>query len=360
MKTLNNNSSNIDTNTAAQPDAQQSAGGESPRLVTRGETNTNPTLSNESTYDGERILLMLGASPIFVPIPDESKPENIAHIDWLAFTFKGDGTHEELLSFKETLNKLFCIPPSEWEGTKSGWNGYKHRVKLGCYGLLAYGGKSQKNTTHISINAHGCALVKDWDKVYEWGQLTGSTITRCDLAHDDFEGKTVNIEICQGWYSDGLFNSNGRPPKPFLYDDCDTGDGKTFEVGKRENGKVVRMYEKGKEQGDPNDPWFRVELELHDKDRKIPWDILVKPGQYLAGAYKALNYLSEEQIKIKTTKKQKDMTYDQTVDWVRTAAGKAINVIIQENNGNLSAVFDLIVREGVPKRLEPYYKSRTT
>lgn len=203
-------------------------------------------------------------------------------------------------------------------------------------------------------------MVKDWNKVYEWGLLTGSIMTRCDLAHDDYQGKTVNIEICQNWYKKGLFNWNGRPPKPFLYDDCGTGDGKTYRIGKRKNGKELRMYEKGKEQGDPNDPWFRVETEFRNKDRIIPWDILVKPGQYLAGSYKALNYLSEEQIKIKTIKKQKDMTYEQTVDWVRTAAGKAINVIIQENDGDLSAVFDLIVREGIPKRLEPYYKSGTS
>jgi DNA relaxase NicK len=342
-------------NATAQPASQTPAGGVLPRLVIRGETNTKPLLSNESLHDGERILLVSGrggyASPIFLPIPDETKPENIAHIDWLAFTIKGNGSREEHLSFRETLNGLFNISPSEWKGTKSGWNGYKHRVNLGCYGLLAYGGKAQKNTTHIEINGHGCALVNDWEQIYEWGQLTGCTITRCDLAHDDFEGKTVNINICQGWYSDGLFNSNGRPPKPFLYDDCDTGDGKTYEVGSRKSGKLIRMYEKGKEQGDPNDPWFRVELELRNQDRKIPWDILVKPGQYLAGAYKALHYLSEEQIKLRTTKKQKDMTYEQLVQWVRTSAGKALNVIIQENDGDLSAVFNLLVRDGIPNNI---------
>jgi len=350
--------------TPAKQAAQPAAGGDTPRLVIRGETNNNRIFSNETLVDGERITIKSGyrnqVIPISIPVPDESKPSNIAHVDWLAFTFKGDGSHEEHLSFRETLNNLFSIHPYDWRGTKSGWNGYKNRVNLGCYGLLAHGGKSQNNTTHIEINGHGCALVKDWNKVYEWGQTTNSIITRCDLAHDDFHGKTVNIEICQDWYSNGLFNANGRPPKPFLYDDCGTGDGKTFEVGSRKNGKKARMYEKGKEQGDPNDPWFRIELEFRNKDRIIPWDILLKSGQYLAGAYQAFNYLCEEQIKLKTITKQKDMTYEQTVDWVRTAAGKALNVIIQENNGDLSAVFELVVRDGIPKRLEPYYKSGTS
>lgn len=330
------------------------------RLVIREETN-NTTLSNESTYNGERVTLIRGrggyAAPLFIPIPNESKPENIAHIDWLAFTINGDGSQKEHLSFQENLHGLFGISPNEWKGTKFGWNGYKRRVNLGCYGLLAYGGKAQNNTTHIEINGHGCALVKDWNAIYEWGHLTGSKITRCDLAHDDFEGKTVNINICQQWYADGLFSTNGRPPKEFLYDDCNSGDGKTYQVGNRKSGKLVRMYEKGKEQGDPNNPWFRIELELRNKDRYIPWDILIKPGQYLAGAYKALHYLSEEQIKLKTTKKQKDMSIDRSVEWVRHAAGKHLNAIIQYYDGDISAVFEKIVRDGIPKNLEPYFET---
>ena len=361
MKTLGNNSDNTNENAAAQPASQTPAGGVLPRLVIRGETNTTHTHRDETLIDGERIIIKSGrnnqAVLITVPIPDKSKSENIAHIDWLAFTMKGDGSHKEHLSFRETLHGLFGIPPNEWQGTKSGWNGYKHRVNLGCYGLLAYGGKAQKKTTHVEINGHGCSLVKNWNDVYEWGQLTGSIITRCDLAHDDFEGKTANIDICQGWYSDGLFNANGRPPKPFLYDDCNSGHGKNFTVGTRANGKMARMYEKGKEQGNPNDPWFRIELELKHKDRKIPWDILVKPGQYLAGAYKAFQYLSIEQIKIKTTQKQKIMSLEKSIEWAKMSSGKIINVMLMENGGDESAVIKQLIRDGVPKRLEPYYKS---
>lgn len=218
---------------------------------------------------------------------------------------------------------------------------------------------SQNNTVHVEINAHGCALIHDWKKVYEWGMETKSVITRIDLAHDDFEGKTVNINICRDWYDKGLFKANGRPPKPFLYDDCGTLDGKTFEVGNRKNGGNVRMYEKGGKQGDPHSPWFRVELELRNKNREIPWEIILKHSQYLAGSYKAFNYLSVEQSKVKTIKKQKEMTYKQTVEWLRTTAGKAINVMIQENDGDIAAVFEQIVRNGVPKRLEPYYGKGT-
>lgn len=44
------------------------------------------------------------------------------------------------------------------------------------------------------------------------------------------------------------------------------GRGRTFYVGRRENGKLLRVYEKGKQLGAENSPWVRIELELHNKD----------------------------------------------------------------------------------------------
>ena len=58
------------------------------------------------------------------------------------------------------------------------------------------------------------------------------------------------------------------------------------------NGKMLRIYEKGKQLGDSESPWVRVEAELRNKSRVIPWDALTRPGSYLAGAYPCLAYLS--------------------------------------------------------------------
>ncbi len=49
----------------------------------------------------------------------------------------------------------------------------------------------------------------------------------------------------------------------------------------------MRIYEKGKQLGDPESPWVRWELELHNTDREIPFDVLLQPGRYVAGAYPA-------------------------------------------------------------------------
>lgn len=135
------------------------------------------------------------------------------------------------------------------------------------------------------MNASVCALVPIWHTVQQWGKSIGAKITRIDLAHDDFLGETVNIEKAKAWYYEGGFTSNGRPPAAKFIDDMGSGKGKTLYIGKRQNGKMLRIYEKGRQLGDSSSPWVRVELELRGKNRLIPWDAVNSPATYLAGGY---------------------------------------------------------------------------
>lgn len=297
----------------------------SPHIVIRGESTTHDYLEH---IDSE-----------------------IAHIDWFAFTFRYDQLHKALKYLKIFLENIFHIPPQAWSDTKSGWNGYSTRINLGRYGLLAYGGDSQKNTIHIEINGTGCGQVDDWVTVAAIGEAEDWKITRSDLAYDDFDGITVNINLCKQWFKDGLFTNSGRPPKATLIDDFDSGDGKTLNIGNRKNGKLLRVYEKGKQLGDPNSPWCRAEVELRSKDRIIPWEVLYKPGQYLAGSYKALNFISLKQSKLETNKKTTTIKYESMVRWIRMAAGKGINVMSLVEGGDIYSVFEQIIRDGYPTRL---------
>ncbi|MFX7879297.1 replication initiation factor domain-containing protein, partial [Acinetobacter baumannii] len=45
------------------------------------------------------------------------------------------------------------------------------------------------------------------------------------------------------------------------------GKGRTLMVGARESGKMLRLYEKGRAEGDPNDNWQRAEVEFESIDR---------------------------------------------------------------------------------------------
>jgi DNA relaxase NicK len=359
----------LDTNTESErvaTDAVCAHAAISPVLVTRDETNKNPIHKTDDYYDGERFIIVSGnkgqATPVFIPNSDDTKPANIGHIDWLAFTIK-PAKDRDWRWLRQTLEDIFNIPEKAWQGTNKKWSGYQHRVDLINpldrgesinLGLVGYGGKSQRGTMHVSLNAHACAQIKDWLLVHDWAETVETTITRVDVAHDDFEGETINIDIVKKWYQDGLFNFNGRPPSAQLIDDLGSGKGKTFYVGNRTNGKLVRFYEKGKKEGDPESNWVRVEVEWHNKNRLIPWDIVINPGQYLAGAYPCLEYLSLTQHKIKTLYRAGQITYDSMVRWLRTAAGKSLNAMLKVENGDMEAVLEQIVREGIPKRLEPY------
>jgi len=42
------------------------------------------------------------------------------------------------------------------------------------------------------------------------------------------------------------------------------------------------------------------------------------------------------------------------VKWLHSTGGKSLNAMLQVENGDIDAVFKQIIREGLPKRLEPY------
>jgi phage replication initiation protein len=305
--------------------------------------------------DGEKLVADYKNKLLRLPIPLGSTPAECAHIDYLGFTMRIlENSKQSLDQLKTDLDKLFAVKPSDWQKTHTGWYGYKRRINLVNAGLIAYGGTSQKGTIHIEITGQGCARVPDWQAVAQWIEDHNYKITRTDLAYDDLEGETVDMDKCLEWHREGLFNASGRPPRSRHIDDMGSGAGQTLYVGHRSNGKMARMYEKGKEQGDPESRWFRIEVELRSKSRLLPSDILTSPGQYLAGTYKAFNFISIIQNKIKTIQRGGIITYDKQVKWLKTAGGKTINAMLQVEGGDIGRVIEKLRREGLPSRLEPF------
>ena len=309
----------------------------SPHIVIRGETS--PRLNPASNSMQE------------VP--------QAAHIDWLAFTFTppSEASQAPIPWLLPQLFRLLNLPPVLCQESGKGWNGYTHRVNIGEnaeYGLIAYGGEKQRGTFHVELNATTCALVSDWRTVQQWGESIGAKITRVDLAHDDMNAEVVSIAIARAWYEAGEFTSNGRPPDAHLIDDMGSGKGKTLYIGARTNGKLLRVYEKGRQLGDTSSPWVRVELELRNKNRFIPWGVLTTPTTYLAGGYPCLAYLSTVQDNIRTITKAVQITIGSIVQYLRTAGGKSINFLMQVHGGDAFAVINAIKRDGIPRRLVNY------
>jgi phage replication initiation protein len=283
----------------------------------------------------------------------EIQPSAAALVDWLAFSVKPPLGHG-LRWLVEALRVVFRVPGEQWTGRARGWFGYTHRIDLGEFGLLAYGGKSQNETLHVELNAQACRRVTDWHAIRVWGEVYGAAITRVDCAHDDFSAAVLSIARAIEWFRSGAFTDRGRPPKGHLHDDLDSGAGKTLEIGRRGSGKFLRIYERGKKLGDPDSPWVRAEVELHNKGRSVPWEVVINPGHYLAGAYPPLTVLNSTQSRIATTRRTAEMSYERMVDVARTQGGKAINVMWHVLGGDCAAVVADLRREGVPKRLSGY------
>jgi len=91
---------------------------------------------------------------------------------------------------------------------------------------------------------------------------------------------------------------------------------------------LLRIYEKGLQLANgfhekfPN--WVRVELELKNDDRVIPLESLLRPGQYLAGAYPALKNMHKIQSRIETFKNTVQSTFERCVEVTRHQFGKYI------------------------------------
>lgn len=365
-KQHNNESSGLSTARTAcsvsAPRADGAQGSAYPRIVITGENlaETSPIPTGENLIQTDRVQFLSDgrhSKIVLHPIPLESVSPQIAHIDWFAFTLtppQGEGVMWLIPQLAELFGVGAAIP------TGKGWNGYKLRHTLTNgdgtdYGLLAHGGESQRGSIHLELNAQGCALVTNWERIKIWGEQNRVIITRLDLAHDDMNGDVATVGIALEWLQAGAFNLNGRPAKARLIDDLGTGDGKTLYIGKRQNGKMLRVYEKGKQLGDNESPWVRVEVELRNKSRFIPWDALICPGHYLAGAYPdALGYLSEVQVKIRTITNAVKISYKRAVENARQMTGKTVNVMMQFHGGDAFAVVNDLKRVGIPKRLENY------
>lgn len=309
------------------------------------------------TTDGKRSTLTL------TPVPLDSALPEVAHNDWLAFSFTpAESERDSIAQLLAQLAQLLGLPciPAVCKGR--GWNGYTTRHDLTdgkdvSLGLIASGGERQRGTIHVELNAHACALVNDFQMFVAWGESLQAKITRLDLAHDDLEGQTFDMQKMIDWYQQGKFNCGGRQPSHRVDGDWfaeGSPSGRTLYIGKRVNGKMLRIYEKGKQLGDTTSPWVRVELELHGKNRIIPWESIIKPGNYLAGSYPCLNLLSAVQDKIRTITKAVTISYARAVEHARRGVGKLINVMMMVAGGDAFQVISELNRDGYPERLKNY------
>jgi len=296
----------------------------------------------------------------------------LGFIDFLTITFPArdmfrfdkfsgleDFSHAIQHYFLTALNLKY----GEMEGGKNGYKNHwkiqvkSHKGNMENVGYFAFGGSSQNDTICISLSGAGCQTVDQsgFSFIREFLEELGGKIICIDLAHDCLNGE-VTITQVREWYDSGLFraSSRGKYPDCNLYDDCGSNKGCTFNVGSRESGKLFRAYEKGKQLGDKTSNWVRLELEILSKKRGIPYEILDKVTEYLAGGYECLAYLSTEQSRIATLQKTEQISYDHLEKYAKQAYGRFIDVMLQVYEGCPELVVEQLRRDdALPARLIP-------
>jgi phage replication initiation protein len=222
-------------------------------------------------------------------------------------------------------------------------------------GMMAWGGGSQGGRAFVSLPGSACGMISPhlWSVVRMNLERVSARITRVDLACDDLEGR-YPVETAVEWYRAGDFITGGTPPSY----DCKgdwlelSGAGRTFYVGKGKNGKLLRVYEKGRQLGDVDSPWVRWELQLGSKDRVIPYDALTRRGDFFAGGYRCLARVVEAAAeRIATARLVFDQSLERLVVFARRSYGRLIHVLLREYQGDAAAVTAKLVLAGVPASL---------
>jgi phage replication initiation protein len=292
-----------------------------PRRFRKSGLLAHVALMRTFNHQGERTYMGPGDKEM-VMVEKSDRGDGIAFVDWLTVSFPSaaiqprngwpmvPGNDDDVITLLvEKLETILGF--GIFEKREKGHLFYKSSWSLGeggRFGYLAIGG--QRDTVLIDLNGTGCMhAMLGWEarmvEFLESGMLLLPRITRIDLAHDDIKGSYTPDAALEDWRN-GSYQLPKAPLPPSMSTvgnwEFDDGRGRTLYIGRRASGKFLRVYEKGKQLGDPESPWTRVELEMKAEDRVIPFDALRNPGIYLAGAYPALARLCTRQSRIETVR----------------------------------------------------------
>lgn len=224
-------------------------------------------------------------------------------------------------------------------------------------GLLEFGGittlrEDGTYTARLELTGDGCRIYETsggCDHAQRWSLLASllgaanARLTRVDIAADDFAGQwPVSWAIDR--YNDGAFDRRGQRPKARLIDDMGNNTGKTFYVGTRKSEKQLRVYEKGKEQGDKLSPWVRYEVEFHHSNRVIlPLEMLVDPAPYLVGAYPVLDFVGGIGKRLRIAAEKVLANCKRAVEHFRRQYGPMLNAMLHASGGDEATLSRLIL-----------------
>lgn len=351
-------------------------GGISSFFTSSPQDSTSISYGSETSFWSYDYKQKKRVKKVLIPKNDQANAR-AAFVDWISFSFKvsnfyaafpesegiSNDDYDCVMSISEQLKPVFGFGVSSQ--AKAGKNFFKHSYDLGDgWGFLLIGGEYQRDTCTIMINGAGCSAAKPEfeQRLQDFLPKIFGKITRLDLSADMFAGQYTLDKAVED-YKAGNFSYQGMKPSCRQSGNWIEPDaqGRTFYVGKKENGKELCIYEKGKELGgqfsESFRDWVRIELRLFAKDRVIPYDALTSPGKYLAGSYPALSFLNEEQARVTTKKAKVKILYEHAKAVLKQQFGALLWVISQVDE----SIADVVRVGEPPKRLiVPDYLNRYT
>lgn len=214
---------------------------------------------------------------------------------------------------------------------------YDHTWGIGpnaSCGHVACGGGRQKGTVLVSITGVGCmAFRPGWERrLHDIFLPLCPRITRGDAARDDYQGLVTVHDARQAWHSGEMDRYHNRPVIYLL--GCWEGNdpyskGLTVNIGTRESPMELCVYQKGKQLGDPESNWTRIEARFRDNHHVIPWDFLIRPQNYFVSGNAFLSQFAvadEELIQLERKAKYVDRTWDHLVFHARRCYGPLIKL----------------------------------
>jgi len=215
---------------------------------------------------------------------------------------------------------------------------------------VAWGGNG--DTTFLNIPGDACSRVDCWTTLQEFVGHHCGWYTRIDLALDDLAGAHP-IEEAVDRYRAGEFVAGGRPPRISCHGNWiePDGYGRTLYIGKRQNGKQLVVYEKGKQLGDMLSPWVRWEARYANVDRVLPLDMVTRPREYFQAAYPALEFVGESTgARIRVRKSQERIAVAELCEHASSAYGGLLGFLMGQG-AMPETVVDRLKRDRIPRRL---------
>lgn len=276
-------------------------------------------------------------SPSAVTLGETSRQR--AKVDWLTATWKPEPDEHVVATVLHLLRGLGLSLEAE---AGRGHFGFSEGARLYArlddgsrcqVALLDWGGERMKGRARLDLSGTACARIRNWKAMQDWlGGQWETTITRVDLAVDCLNGE-FTVEDARAWMEAGEFTAGeGRPPRHSTPGDWFSPEpyyGRTLEIGRRENGKMLRAYEKGLQLAPGSgDKWTRFEVEIRNKDRDVPLDVLTRCDEYFVGAYECLQrLLPAAGERIATHQKEGELSTERLVSYCREGYGKLVQVL---------------------------------